>query len=364
MKVSVITVCKNSSDTIERTIQSVLKQDYYDVEYLIIDGNSNDGTQNIIRKYENELSYWCSEADAGIYDAMNKGIEHATGEIIAILNSDDWYAPQAISKTVSVFKNSNADITYGNMEMVYASGDRHVWHPGQEVKPWEGMPWSHPTVFVKKSLYDECGGFDTSYRIAADYKWLFERWIEGKNFVYIDDVITHFSATGVSSVNTKESWEESIRVRQEIIDLAKESEKILARKSIELICGDDTIFHHAYLAKECLRALGVDENEKVNIVGAGKWGHRVFGFLENSNQVGTIADNSTVKQGTPFSNSSYIVEPISNLRASEELIIVAILSDEARDEVVTQLQKLGIKRWIDLEQFRRTAGKVSLEQKR
>lgn len=90
MKISIITVCYNRKDTIEQTIESVLNQSYADKEYIIIDGNSTDGTQDIIQKYKDRLAYWCSEPDNGLYDAMNKGLRHVTGDVIAFLNSDDW----------------------------------------------------------------------------------------------------------------------------------------------------------------------------------------------------------------------------------------------------------------------------------
>ena len=113
MKVSIITVCYNSAKTIKRTIKSVAEQDYEEIEYIIIDGGSTDGTLDIIDRYKDKISVLVSEPDEGIYDAMNKGIARATGDIIGFMNSDDWYADGAIVAIAEAFKKTEAEIVYG-----------------------------------------------------------------------------------------------------------------------------------------------------------------------------------------------------------------------------------------------------------
>lgn len=115
MRVSIITVCYNRVETIERAIRSVSKQGYEDMEYIIIDGGSTDGTVDIIKKYERDIAYWVSEKDDGIYEAMNKGLSHATGEIVAFLNSDDWYEENIISKIAQRFEDKKVRILCGDV---------------------------------------------------------------------------------------------------------------------------------------------------------------------------------------------------------------------------------------------------------
>ena len=121
MLVSIITVVRNARKTIEQTINSVLSQTYKNIEYIIIDGASTDGTQEVIKKYENQLTYSVSEVDQGLYDAMNKGIQHARGDIIGIINSDDWYECNAIQKVVDVFEKCDTKLVH----CVYWSRTRH-----------------------------------------------------------------------------------------------------------------------------------------------------------------------------------------------------------------------------------------------
>ena len=175
MRVSVITVCFNSAATIRDTIESVLTQDYKDIEYIIIDGGSTDQTLQIISEYKNYISKFITEPDRGIYDAMNKGIRLASGDVVGMLNSDDLYISQtAISELMGAMNSSGADAVYADLIIVdpvrtdkvlryYSSKHftvakfRYGWMP------------AHPTFFVKKSAYDVAGLFSTVFRIAADF---------------------------------------------------------------------------------------------------------------------------------------------------------------------------------------------------
>ncbi len=121
-KVSIITVVYNGIAHLEQTIQSVLNQTYDNVEYIIIDGGSTDGTVELIKKYEESIAYWVSESDGGIYDAMNKGISNATGEIVGLINADDWYETGTIEKVVETFQNSEVDVVHGSMEIISKMG--------------------------------------------------------------------------------------------------------------------------------------------------------------------------------------------------------------------------------------------------
>jgi glycosyltransferase involved in cell wall biosynthesis len=178
ISVSVITVCFNSERTIRDTIESVLRQSYPSIEYIIIDGNSRDSTVNIIREYEGRIAKVICEPDEGLYHAMNKGIRHATGDIICILNSDDIFADSCvIHDVVAAFDTTGAACVYGNLVYVERSDTGRIlrrwisssfecgafkrgWHP------------PHPSFFVRKVVYDEIGVFNTSIPVVADYEFM------------------------------------------------------------------------------------------------------------------------------------------------------------------------------------------------
>ena len=161
MRVSIITVSYNSESTIEAAILSVLSQSYTDIEYLIIDGGSHDRTTDIIEKYEDKIGYWVSEPDQGMYYALNKGLRAATGDVIGILNSDDFYANEnVIQKVANTFKNENIGCTYGDLVYVDKKNvEKHFryWKAGEFKKDLLKRGWMppHPTFFVRKEVYEE-----------------------------------------------------------------------------------------------------------------------------------------------------------------------------------------------------------------
>jgi glycosyl transferase family protein len=181
MKISVITATYNSGKTLRDTIESVLSQDYPDIEYIIIDGASKDNTMDIIQKYEcrfNGRIKWISEPDKGIYDAMNKGIAMATGDIVGILNSDDFYTSNDVLTTVaSSFKNNGIDAVYGDIHYVNDDDLKKCvrYYSSKAFKRWQmklGLMPAHPSFYCRKKLYEKYGGFDLSYKVAADFECL------------------------------------------------------------------------------------------------------------------------------------------------------------------------------------------------
>ena len=208
MKVSIITICFNSQDTIEDTIKSVICQDYKDIEYIIIDGNSKDKTKSIIQKYKSKLAHYISEPDLGIYDAMNKGITASKGDLIAILNSDDVYAfKSVVSEMVDALGNNDAvyaDLVYvgsNNLNSV-----KRVWKAGSYKKGLFYFGWMppHPTFFVKKKCYDELGTYSLDLNTSSDYE-LMLRFIHKFNISisYLQKTIVKMRLGGASNVSIK-----------------------------------------------------------------------------------------------------------------------------------------------------------------
>jgi glycosyltransferase len=176
LKISIITASFNSSKTIEQTIQSVLSQRYPNVEYIIIDGASQDETLSIIEKYRDKISIFISEKDNGIYNAMNKGLKLASGDIIGILNSDDFYADdEVLSDVVKIFEQRRADAVYADLQYVDANDTQKVlrnWKSGKYKQGDFLFGWMppHPTFFVRKHVYEKYGFFNESFSSAADYE--------------------------------------------------------------------------------------------------------------------------------------------------------------------------------------------------
>lgn len=202
MKVSIVTVCLNSRDTIEQAICSVLSQSYENIEYIIVDGGSNDETLEIIEKYRDSIKKVISEPDNGLYDAMNKGIGLASGELIGFLNSDDWYETNAIEMMVAGYKNAGyPDVVYGNICVHDLEGYSFLKRPyGFRFFPYVISVY-HPASLVKKSSLIHYH-FDTRYKIAADFDLWRKMKVDGNTFFYEDLQITHFRLGGQSTRNS------------------------------------------------------------------------------------------------------------------------------------------------------------------
>ncbi len=211
MKVSIITVVYNNEKTIQNAIESVLSQTYSNIEYVIIDGGSKDGTVQIISAYKDQIDHFVSEKDEGIYDAMNKGLSIATGDVIGILNSDDLYFDnKVIELVISKFKqDSNLDIVFGDLEYVKSADIDSV------VRNWKSRPYyneffehghvpPHPTLFLRRNVYDLIGGFRLDFKLAADYEFMF-RLFKSNLFkpFYINKVLVKMRLGGATNQSLK-----------------------------------------------------------------------------------------------------------------------------------------------------------------
>jgi glycosyltransferase len=213
MKVSIITATFNSALTIGDTIKSVLNQTYPNIEYIIIDGGSTDGTMHIVNKYKDKITKIVSKKDDGIFDAFNKGIKLATGDIVGILNSDDFYAyDSVIQDVIEKFKLSSVDAVYGDLEYVDPIDTSKVlrhWKAGKYNRSKFKTGWMppHPTFFVKKSLYDKYGDFNTWMKISNDYE-LILRFLYKNNAsaAYIPKVLIKMRAGGNSDGSIKKRY--------------------------------------------------------------------------------------------------------------------------------------------------------------
>ena len=210
---SIITVVYNGAAHIEQTIKSVLEQGFPEVEYIIIDGGSTDGTQTIVQLYEDKLAYWVSEPDQGIYNAMNKGAQKATGALISFINADDYLLPGSLENVAREYYNSPADILYGNQLTLWEDEGEvltRTYIPNAGVIERK-MGLFHPATFVKRSVFEAVGGFDETFKIAGDYEFFVRLHKHNFVFSYIPVSIAAFRIGGASSsLNT---YLERIRIQ-------------------------------------------------------------------------------------------------------------------------------------------------------
>jgi glycosyltransferase involved in cell wall biosynthesis len=202
--VSIITVVFNSDKYIEKTINSVLNQTYNNCEYIIIDGCSIDGTIEIIKKYEDRIDHWVSEPDKGIYDAMNKGVHLANGQIIGILNSGDFYVNNALEKIVNIYnlnkrENNDSLVITGAIFRFSENEDIKFKQISDKFDSCGPILINHPATFVTRSVYENIGYFDLSYKISTDYDFILRAYHnEVTRFIFINDTLTHMMMGGIS----------------------------------------------------------------------------------------------------------------------------------------------------------------------
>lgn len=197
---SILTVTYNSNKTLEKTIHSVINQTYPNVEYIIVDGGSTDGTLDTINKYKDNITKWISEKDLGISDAMNKGIKMASGDVVGIIHADDWYEANAVEKVFEAFINTGADIVCGKVKFYKNEKPELIYESVPKLLEKE-MTVQHPSVFIKKIIYENEGVFNLGYKYAMDYDLLLRLKLKGYKFTALMDVIANMRYEGKSDKN-------------------------------------------------------------------------------------------------------------------------------------------------------------------
>ncbi|VVM48896.1 hypothetical protein PS664_00672 [Pseudomonas fluorescens] len=220
MKLSIITVCFNSASTIRDTIESVLSQDYGDIEYIVVDGGSKDGTQAIVESYGDRISRFVSEPDKGLYDAMNKGVAMATGAVVGILNSDDFYeSTTSLASVAKAFeRRPESDAVFGDVVFVNPSDLHKVtrFYRANRFAPWKlrfGWMPPHPATFIRKSAYEIVGQYSLKYRISADYEFFVRLFkVHALKYSYIDQVLVRMRSGGASTAGLRSSLKLNLEI--------------------------------------------------------------------------------------------------------------------------------------------------------
>jgi glycosyltransferase involved in cell wall biosynthesis len=210
--VSAITVCFNSLGTVARAIDSVAAQTHTQVEYIVIDGGSNDGTVDVLRNRANDIDLWISERDRGISDAFNKGVALASGEFIAFVNADDWLEPAHMASAVAALRETNADFVFGNLVVHGSDGAAQYalsGDAGYGTSIRHAMPdVNHPSLVCRRRVFERYGLFDTSLRIAMDYDWLLRGYLAGVRGTYLPGLTSHMEMGGVSQRSARAALRE------------------------------------------------------------------------------------------------------------------------------------------------------------
>ncbi|OXS77044.1 hypothetical protein B1B04_01180 [Lysinibacillus sp. KCTC 33748] len=203
-KISIITACYNAKNTIEQTIQSVLGQTYENIEYIIVDGASTDGTMEIVEKYQDKIDIIVSESDKGVYDAFNKGVGLATGDFINFMNADDYFSTNAIIEEIGLylFNHSNVMLLHGNVKAIdEITGHWHYRGQSLSLRDFEkGQMCPHQSVFTRRELFNEFEGFNIAYRILADVDFTIKTFKKYEKYIeYVPIEVAHFRLGGLSS---------------------------------------------------------------------------------------------------------------------------------------------------------------------
>lgn len=216
--VSIITIVFNGESSIRQTIDSVLQQSYGPIEYIVIDGGSDDTTVSIIREYDAKIDYWQSEPDKGISDAFNKGIGAARGEIIGLVNAGDWYEVDTVKRVVETFlAEQEVGVVCGVLQFWKGLQREYVCPSVPELLERE-MTVTHPTCFVRADLYRRFGLFAIDYKLAMDYEILLRFKMQGVKFLSLDSILTNMQHDGVSEENWKKALQETHRARTELLE--------------------------------------------------------------------------------------------------------------------------------------------------
>lgn len=362
LKISVITVSYNAEKYIEKTIQSVIRQNYSPLEYIIIDGNSTDGTCDMINQYSSFVTKWISEPDRGIYDAMNKGISLSTGEIICFLNCGDWFEDYALEKVDSFFRdNPNIDMMGGNTHIW--DGDIHVRDNLSEEKiddksAWANLPATHQSIFYRKECFDRVGNFDTDYPVTADNNWNNRAFFAGITYKKYDEFLSNYLLGGVSSDDiliALEKRKSAKRVLEKLYSDHRITKDQYQQYDIHISKVFKRILYLAMIHRELQTKEPVrigDElrskasRKKIILWGLGENGKKCLErCINESVQPDYLCDSSSDDCGINGQRIMRIDEVLEGFESQDCFVMIS--SSKYEDEMKDKLRKLGYKEDID-----------------
>lgn len=336
MLFSIITVTYNAEETIEKTIQSVVNQKNVCIEYIIIDGGSTDRTKEIVERYKNSISVFLSEQDEGIYDAMNKGIDIAKGDIIAFMNSGDWYEENILEKIEKFFcSKASADVVYGRVKKMCNNVQKGYVGLEKVENPDDlhiGNIYCHQGLFIKKNLFQIIGKYNTKYKILADYDWNLRAYNLGYQFVQSDLDVAYYLDGGISTTSLLSPIEyydisvKNLNGRKEYLDEIERMYKIRQENSgIRLLMEKEMIFEKYLPINKEIVVWGVGYNGFLCKQIYEKAGYIISDYIDSSKQ-GCVIGGITVKSFEHFKKrnndeTTFIITPRRfDIEIKDELI--------------------------------------------
>lgn len=334
VKITVITVCFHSKDSIEDTIRSVVEQYYAELEYIIIDGGSTDGTVDLIHKYKEYIAHFCSEADEGIYDAMNKGLCYATGEVVAFLNSGDQYRSGTLSRAAEYFKTDTLDILAGEVKRRcngYMLPTRKKYIDPEELHFY--MIYCHQGLFIRRKVFDTLGGYNTHYKLAADYELTLRAHNAGFIFKKVADVFADYDVDGVSQMRCYQCTQEFKEIALQ--NTGEHGESLL--KQIPIRLNMDSAFQQNIINLVCKK----DSNYLSSFFG----GYSYL-YIWGTGEIGSIFLELLLRSGiyiSGFIDSYHYAEnkwnfPVFNPDHLTSDSFVCIGTQKYEDEIIRQLE--------------------------
>lgn len=355
IRFSVITVVFNAFDTIERTIHSVLSQSFDNYEYIIIDGASTDGTQNIIENYRDKITKYVSEPDNGVYDAMNKGIKVASGEYIVFINANDWFELDALEIIERAIQDNKADILYGLVKKHNYCGECGYMGTDGTDDPERIHFYNiycHQGLFIRKSLYERLGMYDCNYKVFADYEWILNAHDKGIGPHIVMQVVSNYTMGGLS---------DNEKYRDEYYQIMlKHYEHHQIFSSIELELKRGIAEFYLLLSKQKFFLTDfVSKKNKIYIWGTGVFGELCYKYflLGKYSVVGVIDNYSVSKEhwGVPVYTLEQILK--SNFFLDDNEACICVASERYDYEMCKQLEAAQLVRtkYISISQFFSTA---------
>ncbi|MCG3708944.1 glycosyltransferase [Aliarcobacter butzleri] len=321
-KVTVVTVTYNAEKYLEQTIKSVIEQDYPNIEYIIIDGASSDKTVDIINKYEKYITYWISEPDSGIYDAMNKGIDIATGEWINFMNAGDSFTELSTISNVINNLDKNTDIIAGDIYYLENSKSTYKKSYGLD-KKFDGMFCCHQAMFVKTYLMKKYK-FNTIYKIVADYDFTLKCAMNNYNFQFVDFAVANFLSGGISETNKIQAKIEDFFIQSHYI---KNKDNLFNLPSFQYLTYQNTSnqnFTFSYLINSFYKWIdNLDSSKKYLLYGYGNIGKLIYDKVGDS--IKTIVDMDYKNIST---KTLPIYNPLNINSFQFDYVIISVLGRE------------------------------------
>lgn len=349
MKISVITVVYNGEKTIERTIQSVIEQKNVDIEYIIVDGSSTDRTMEYVRKYTSHIAEIVSEPDRGIYDAMNKGSRLATGDIIAFLNSDDWYEKDTLQNVIARFENSEMDILCADARVISEYGNRIRRAELDKRTVFRRLPTSHQAIFTTRKWFEKIGEFDTNYIVSADFEWMTRSIMNSCKTELLHQVVVNFLSGGFSAKYSELCYQEIKRIAfQYYSGTFLESEMKKYYMYEDFIRTNEACMWQGMESFERKIKERVPLTKSVYIFGIGKVGVECFKMLRKSGySIAGFVDNHPPKGQKEFMGK--IIQSIENLEPGSDYIIIA--STKYENDIMLQVEGYGFQKKRDFDLY-------------